>query len=387
MIRPTPRLSPRLNRTEMGWRDKIWQINWSLIAILTAIASVGFLTLYSAAQGSLEPWALKSMIRFAMGIGIMIAVALVDLRFWMRYAYALYLVSVVLLVAVDLKGTIGMGAQRWIDLGFIQLQPSEIMKIALILTLARYFHGASYQDVGRPLFLIPPLLMVLAPIGLVMKQPDLGTAMMLLMTAGAMFFMAGVRMWKFGILIAGGLGAVPVAWQFLHDYQRKRVLIFMNPDQDPLGAGYHITQSKIALGSGGIFGKGYMMGTQSRLNFLPEKQTDFIFTMFAEEWGLMGGLFLLALYVMLTAFGYAIALRCRSQFGRLTALGMTTTFFLYFFINTAMVMGLVPVVGVPLPLISYGGTAMLSLLFGWGLVMSAYIHRDLPIGRRGSHDD
>ncbi len=387
MLRPTPRLGSHLNRTEMGWRDKIWQINWSLIAVLASIACVGFLTLYSAAQGSLEPWAVKSMVRFAMGVGIMITVAMVDLRFWMRHAYLLYVISVLLLVAVDLRGTIGMGAQRWIDLGFIQIQPSEIMKIALILTLARYFHGATYQDVGRPLFLIPPLLMVLAPIGLVMKQPDLGTAMMLLMTAGAIFFMSGVRLWKFGILIAGGLAAIPVAWQFLHDYQKKRVIIFMNPDQDPLGAGYHITQSKIALGSGGIFGKGYMMGTQSRLNFLPEKQTDFIFTMFAEEWGLMGGLFLLALYSLLTAFGYAIAMRCRSQFGRLVALGMTTTFFLYFFINTAMVMGLVPVVGVPLPLISYGGTAMLSLMFGWGLVMSAYIHRDLPIGRRGAHDD
>lgn len=387
MMRPTPRLSTHLNRTEMSWRDKIWQINWSLIAVLTAIASVGFLTLYSAAQGSLEPWALKQMVRFGIGIGIMITVALIDIRFWMRHAYALYLISVVLLVAVDIRGTIGMGAQRWIDLGFIQLQPSEIMKIALILTLARYFHGATYQDVGRPLFLIPPLIMVLAPIGLVMKQPDLGTAMMLLMSAGAIFFMAGVRLWKFGILIAGGLGAIPVAWQFLHDYQKKRVIIFMNPDEDPLGAGYHITQSKIALGSGGVFGKGYMMGTQSRLNFLPEKQTDFIFTMFGEEWGMMGGLFLLGLYVLLVAFGYAIALRCRSQFGRLVALGVTTTFFLYFFINTAMVMGLVPVVGVPLPLISYGGTAMLSLLFGWGLVMSAYIHRDVTIGRRGSHED
>jgi|AGTN01.1.fsa_nt_gi rod shape-determining protein RodA len=387
MMRPTQRLSSQLNRTEMSWRDKIWQINWSLIAVLAAIASVGFLTLYSAAQGSLHPWAIKQMVRFAMGVGIMIVVALVDIRFWMRHAYSMYLVSVVLLVAVDVKGVIGMGAQRWIDLGFIQLQPSEIAKITVILALARYFHGATYQDVGRPLFLLPPLAMVLAPIGLVLKQPDLGTAMMVLMSSGAIFFMAGVRLWKFGLVLAGGLGAIPVAWQFLHEYQQKRVLIFLNPDQDPLGAGYHITQSKIALGSGGLFGKGYMMGTQSRLNFLPEKQTDFIFTMFAEEWGMMGGLFLLALYVLLIGLGYAIALRCRSQFGRLVALGVTTTFFLYFFINTAMVMGLVPVVGVPLPLISYGGTAMLSLLFGWGLVMSAYIHRDVPIGRRGSHED
>ncbi|MGE5504607.1 MAG: rod shape-determining protein RodA [Actinomycetota bacterium] len=387
MMRPLPRVPSRLNRTEMGLRDKIWQINWSLMAILTAIACIGFLTLYSAAQGSLEPWAVRQMMRFAIGMSIMVAVAMVDIRFWMRHAYTLYVVAMVLLVLVEVKGTVGMGAQRWIDLGFIQLQPSEIMKIALILTLARYFHGAGLQDVGRPLFLIPPLVMVFAPALLVLKQPDLGTAMMLVLSAGAMFFMAGVRLWKFALLIAGGLGAIPVAWQFLREYQKKRVLIFLNPEDDPLGAGYHITQSKIALGSGGMFGKGYMMGTQSRLNFLPEKQTDFIFTMFAEEWGMMGGLVLLALYVLLIAYGYAIAMRCRSHFGRLVAHGITSTFFLYFFINTAMVMGLVPVVGVPLPLISYGGTAMLSLLFGWGLVMSAYIHRDVPIGRRGAHDD
>ena len=387
MLRPMPRMPSRLNRTEMSLRDKIWQINWSLIAILTAISCIGFATLYSAAQGSLDPWALKQMIRFALGIGIMIAVAMVDLRFWMRNAYILYGIAMVLLILVEVKGTVGMGAQRWIDVGFIQLQPSEIMKIALILSLARYFHGASIQEIGRPLFLIPPLIMVFAPAGLVLKQPDLGTAMMLVMSAGALFFMAGVRLWKFALVIGGGIGAVPVAWQFLREYQKKRVLIFLNPEDDPLGAGYHITQSKIALGSGGMFGKGYMMGTQSRLNFLPEKQTDFIFTMFAEEWGMMGGLVLLGLYALLMAYGYAISMRCRSQFGRLVAHGITTTFFFYFFINTAMVMGLVPVVGVPLPLISYGGTAMLSLLFGWGLVMSAYIHRDVPISRRGISDD
>ena len=313
MLRPMPRSPLHLNRTEMSVRDKIWQINWSLIAVLTAISGIGFATLYSAAQGSLEPWALKQMIRFAIGIGIMISVAMVDLRFWMRNAYILYAVAIVLLVAVEIKGTVGMGAQRWIDVGFIQLQPSEIMKIALVLSLARYFHGASYQEIGRPLFLIPPLIMVFAPAGLVLKQPDLGTAMMLVMSSGALFFMAGVRIWKFILVIASGLGAIPVAWQFLREYQKKRVLIFMNPEDDPLGAGYHITQSKIALGSGGMFGKGYMMGTQSRLNFLPEKQTDFIFTMFAEEWGMMGGLVLLGLYALLMAFGYAIAIRCRSH--------------------------------------------------------------------------
>jgi len=382
-----PRMPLRLNRTEMSLREKLLQLNWSLIALLSAIACIGFATLYSAAGGSLEPWALKQIVRFVVGLSIMVAVAMVDLRFWVRNAYIFYVVAAILLLLVEIKGTVGMGAQRWIDLGFIQLQPSEIMKITLILALARYFHGATLQEIGRPFFLIPPLIMVFLPAAMVLKQPDLGTAMMLVMSAGAVFFMAGVRLWKFALVLVSGLAAIPLAWEFLREYQKKRVLIFLNPEDDPLGAGYHITQSKIALGSGGLFGKGYMGGTQSRLNFLPEKQTDFIFTMFAEEWGMIGGLVLLLLYVMLVAFGYAIALRCRSQFGRLMALGITTTFFLYFFINIAMVMGLVPVVGVPLPLISYGGTAMLSLLFGWGLVMSAYIHRDMPISRRGMHDD
>ncbi len=387
MLGRDSRLSMRLNHTEMSWREKLWQINWGLLALITAVTGIGLLTLYSAAQGHIQPWALKQFLRFLLGMGILFMVAMVDIRFWMRHAYTLYMIAIVLLVAVQVRGTVGMGAQRWIDLGFIQLQPSEIMKIALVLSLARYFHGATVQETGRPLFLVPPLIMVLAPTGLVMKQPDLGTALMLMMSSGAIFFMAGVRLWKFGVLIAGGLAAVPVAWGFLHDYQRKRLEVFLNPDEDPLGAGYHITQSKIALGSGGLFGKGFLHGTQSRLDFLPEKQTDFIFTMFGEEWGMIGGLVLLTLYALLVAYGYAIALRCRSQFGRLVALGITTTFFLYFFINTAMVMGLVPVVGVPLPLISYGGTAMLSLLFGFGLLMSAYIHRDVPIGRRGAHED
>jgi rod shape determining protein RodA len=371
----------------MSWREKIRQINLSLMALITVVACIGFLTLYSAAQGSMEPWAFKQMIRFVMGMGLLLVAALVDIRTWMRYSYGLYGISVVMLIAVQIHGTIGMGAQRWIDLGFIQLQPSELMKVSMIMALARYFHGQAPEDFRRLTTLIIPLIMVLVPVGLVLKQPDLGTALMLLMSAGAMFFIAGVRLWIFGVALAGGLGAIPVAWQFLHDYQRQRLVIFLNPDQDPLGAGYHITQSKIALGSGGMLGKGYMMGTQSRLNFLPEKQTDFIFTMFAEEWGMMGGIVLLGLYSLLVAWGYSIALRCRSQYSRLLALGVVTTFFLYFFINSAMVMGLVPVVGVPLPLISYGGTSMLSLLFGFGLVMCAHVHRDIPISRSGAAED
>jgi len=377
----------RFSGSEMSLREKLWHVSWSFVALITLVCCIGFFTLYSAANGSMEPWADRQMMRFLMGFAVMLSVAMVDIRSWMRWSYGLYALALVLLIAVEAHGTVGMGAQRWIDLGFIQIQPSEIMKIAMVLALARYFHGASYQDVGRPMFLLPALLMVFLPVALVLKQPDLGTAMMLTLASGAIFFLAGVRLWKFGLLIAATAGAVPIAWRFMREYQRQRIVTFLNPENDPLGSGYHILQSKIALGSGGLFGKGFMLGTQSHLNFLPEKQTDFIFTMLAEEWGMMGGVVLLGLYTLILVYGYALSMRSRNQFGRLVGLGITSTFFLYVFINIAMVMGLVPVVGVPLPLISYGGTAMLTLLFGFGLVMSVYIHRDVIIGRRGASDD
>jgi rod shape determining protein RodA len=276
-----------------------------------------------------------------------------------------------------------MGAQRWINLGFLQLQPSEIVKITTIMALARFFHGTTTDEVRTPLFLLIPLALVGVPAAFVMIQPDLGTAMTIMLVSGAMFFLAGVSYWIFAAAIAGGLAVLPIAWHFLHDYQKKRVLIFLDPESDPLGAGYHITQSKIALGSGGITGKGFLQGSQSHLNFLPEKQTDFIFTLFTEEWGLIGGLSLMALFAAVIAYGYFIALNCQNQFGRLLAMGVIVNFFTYVFINMGMVMGLLPVVGVPLPMISYGGTAMLSVLFGFGLLMSAHVHRDVKFTRRG----
>jgi rod shape determining protein RodA len=280
-----------------------------------------------------------------------------------------------------------MGARRWVDLGVLQLQPSELMKIALVLALARYFHTVSLDDVRRPFYLLPPLALVLAPAGLVLRQPDLGTAIMLVMVGGIVFFMAGVRLWKFAVVILATGGAVPIAWNFLHDYQKNRILTFLSPENDPLGAGYHILQSKIALGSGGMFGKGFLQGTQSHLNFLPEKQTDFIFTMLAEEFGMVGGLLLLSLYLLLFVYGYAIAFRSRNHFGRLLALGLTANLFLYVFINIAMVMGLVPVVGVPLPLISYGGSVMMTAMISLGLISSVSIHRDVRMPRRGPRED
>ncbi len=362
---------------------KLLGTNWGLLLLLCAIAGIGFAMLYSAANGHWEPWASKQVVRFAVAVVLMMAVATVDLRFWLRSAYAIYAGALLLLVAVELRGAVGMGAQRWIDLGVIQLQPSELTKIALILVLARYFSGLTAEEVGRPTRLLVPALLVLTPAALVLKQPDLGTAMMLVAGGGAMFFLAGVRWWKFAAVIAAGGGIIPIAWRFLRDYQKNRIYTFLDPESDPLGAGYHSLQSKIAIGSGGTFGKGFLMGSQAHLSFLPEKQTDFIFTMLAEEFGLIGGLALLGLYTLVFAYGFAIAFRSRSLFGRLLALGVTVNVFLYVFINTAMVMGLIPVVGVPLPLISYGGTAMLTVMYGFGLMMCVYVHRDARLGRPG----
>ena len=376
-----------LRRAELSITEKLQQITWTMVLLICIVAGVGFAMLYSAGNGNLEPWALRQMTRFAIGLAIMVMVALVDIRVYLRHAYAVYAVALLLLVYVDVAGEIGMGAQRWIDLKVFQLQPSEVMKIALVLALARYFHRLSTDSVSNPLALIVPMLMILAPVALVLMQPDLGTAVMLMLVGAAMFWIAGVRLWKFIVVGLAGIGALPLAWSFLHDYQKNRVLTFLEPERDPLGTGYHITQSKIAFGSGGLFGKGYLEGSQAHLNFLPERQTDFIFTMLSEEFGMIGAVLLLGLYTLLFIYGFAIAFNSRNHFGRLLAIGLTANLFAYVFINMAMVMGLVPVVGIPLPLISYGGTAMLAVLVGFGLMICVYVHRDLKIGQRGLNDD
>jgi len=366
--------------------QKFVQINWLLIVLISMIACVGFAMLYSAANGNIDPWASRQMVRYGAGLVLMLLIAVIDIRAWLRHAYLIYTAALVLLIAVEVIGVVGMGAQRWVDLGLFQLQPSAAMKIALVLALARFYHGIALEEVGRIRWLVVPMVLIMVPVALVMWQPDLGTAILLLATATAILLLAGVRMWKFAVLFGTILAAIPIAWRFmLHGYQKDRVLTYLNPERDPLGAGYHIMQSKIALGSGGLFGKGFMQGTQSHLAFLPERQTDFIFTMLAEEFGLIGCLGLLSLYILVIVYGYAIALRSRNQFGRLLATGMITTFFLYVFINMAMVMGLIPVVGVPLPLVSYGGTSMMSLLIGFGLILSVYVHRDVIIARRPSY--
>ncbi|MGB5093589.1 MAG: rod shape-determining protein RodA [Parvibaculum sp.] len=371
----------RFTGRDMRLSDKFMEFNWGFLLLLAAIASMGFAMLYSVADGSFSPWALRQIIRFGVGAGILLVVAMVDLRLWMQLAYPIYAVALVLVAAVDVIGVTGMGAQRWLSIGPLQIQPSEIMKIALLLALARYFHGLTLDEVSRLRNLIVPVLIVMVPVALVVKQPDLGTAILLSASGAVIFFAAGLR-WRYFIFSgASVLAAIPIVWSRLHDYQRNRVFTFLDPERDPMGAGYHILQSKIALGSGGVFGKGFMEGTQSHLNFLPEKHTDFIFTMLGEELGLVGGLLLLTLYFIVLMLSLNVSLECRNQFGRLLSLGVSVTFFFYVFINTAMVMGLLPVVGVPLPLVSYGGTSMLSLMFAFGLLMSAYIHRNQEIPR------
>ena len=376
-------LAPEFRRRGRSLAEKLRGAPWGLALLAMLTASFGVAMLYSAADGHLHPWAARQIERFGIAFLAMLAAAAIDLRQWFRYAYWTYAAALLLVLAVDLRGFAGMGAQRWIDLGVIQLQPSELMSFGLVLALARYFHGLPDEEPPGLARLLVPLLMIVAPAALVLKEPDLGTAAMLLMAGTAMLFLAGARLRLFlAATVAAGL-VLPAAWHFLHGYQRQRILTFLHPGTDARGAGYHILQSKIALGSGGLFGKGFLLGTQSHLSFLPEKQTDFIFTMLAEEFGFIGGIALLLLYILIVAYGFAIALRSRNHFGRLLGLGIIANFFLYVFINMAMVMGLIPVVGVPLPLISYGGTAMLTVMLGFGLLASVSTSRDLRINRRG----
>ena len=328
--------------SEQGIWDRIQSMNFGLILLVCVIACIGFASLYSAAGGNFDPWASRQMMRFVFALVVLVVAALIDVRWWYRLAWPYYAVCLVMLGAVEVMGRIGMGAQRWIDLGPISLQPSELMKIAVVLVLARCFHNAGYDDMRQIRFLIPPALAVLAPIFLVLLQPDLGTALMIGMSGAALFFLAGLSFKVFGAAIAAFVLFIPIGWHFMHEYQRQRVMTFLNPESDPLGAGYHIMQSKIALGSGGIEGKGFLQGTQSHLNFLPEKQTDFIFTLWAEEWGLLGGVLLLILFGMVFAYALLISLRCRNNFGKLLAMGIGVNYSLYVFINVAMVTGLIP---------------------------------------------
>ena len=362
--------------------SKVFYIHWALILVVTAVAAIGWLMLYSIAGGELATWAEPQMKRYVLGLIIMLGVAFTPIWFWRSMAGMAYGVSVLLLLVVEFFGTVGMGAQRWIDLGFMRLQPSEFMKVAQVMMLAMYYDWLDDKKVSRPLWVLIPVILIVGPTVLVLMQPNLGTSIMLIVAGGAVMFAAGVSIWYFVAVIALVVGAVAAvlesegtSWQLLHDYQYRRIHTFLDPAADPLGAGYNIIQAKIALGSGGWAGKGFMQGTQSRLNFLPEKHTDFIFTTLAEEFGFVGTISLLTLYALVIGFCLYSALTNRDRFGSLVTLGIGGTFFLYFAVNMSMVMGLMPVVGVPLPMVSYGGTQLMILLMAFGIVQSAHVNR------------
>lgn len=361
---------------KLSLRDKLCNLNYLYIFLIIVLSFIGAVTLYSAANGSWEPWAIKHVIRFGFAFSIMIFLSLLDVKYYYKLSYLFYFGSLVLLIAVEVTGHIGMGAQRWINFGIFRIQPSELMKIGMVLFLARYFSSMTMQSIRSVRGVIIPTVMALIPVALIILQPDLGTGLMLLFTTTILLFVIGVQWWKFasvGVII---VALLPIAWNFLHEYQKNRVLTFLNPERDPLGAGYHIIQSKIAFGSGGIFGKGFLHGTQTHLNFLPEKHTDFIFTMFSEEFGMVGSVFIVLINMLVIAMGYMFAFKTKNYFAKLVIIGLNTNYFLYVFINIAMVMGLLPVVGVPLPLISYGGTVMFSIMVSFGIILCMYVNQN-----------
>jgi rod shape determining protein RodA len=362
--------------------DKLAEVNWGLLLLIMMIGCAGIAMLYSVAGGHLQPWALRQIGHFTLGLIVLLAAAMIDVRVWMSLAYPAYGFALLLLIAVDVVGHAGLGAQRWISVGPMELQPSELMKISLVLALARFLHGKSVEEVSKPIPLAIGLAMIGIPAVFVVLQPNLGTTLIIIMDGCALLFLAGLSWWWIAPTLAAVAAAVPLAWRFvLHDYQKARVETFLDPASDALGKGWNITQAKIAIGSGGVGGKGFLQGTQSRLNFLPESQTDFIWTSFCEEFGFVGALALLILFAVVIFYGVQTAMSARSHFGRLLAMGVILNFFFYIMVNGLMVMGLIPVVGIPMPLLSYGGSAMLTVMFGFGLLMSVHIHRKVEIPR------
>lgn len=362
---------------------KALRINWIVLIISLLLVSVGSLFLYSAAGGSYDPWSKTQMLRYCAGICLFMYVSSVNIRLWLSFSYIIYFISLLLLILVYVIGDIGMGAQRWLDLGFVRIQPSELMKFSLILLIARYYHSEKeYSSFMRVLSLIYVLVLVAIPAYLIYIQPDLGGSIILILVGITLLFIIGLSIWFF---LVSGLCLVlisPLIWiYFLQDYQQNRILTFLDPSKDPLGAGYHIMQSKIALGSGGFWGRGFMKGSQSQLNFLPEMQTDFILTLISEEFGMIGTVFILFLYFLLIFYSIIIGLISKNIFGSFLCIGIAIILFYSVFINAAMVMGLLPVVGVPLPLISYGGSSLLSTMFGLGLISNVYVNRNVTIER------
>lgn len=367
-------------REAAPFSQRLGQLNWLLIFLVLTLAFIGFLMLYSAGGGNSRPWMLRQLMFFCVFFAVMIFIAVTDIKIWFKLAYLAYGTALLMIIIVNITGHNAMGATRWFRIGSITVQPSEIMKVCTVFALARYFYSIEVEEIAQIKFLIAPIAMILVPAFFIFSQPDLGTATILVMVGVSILFLAGVKLWKFISVGVATLIAIPFAWHFLlYDYQKQRVLTFLDPYSDPLGSGYNIIQSEIAIGSGGFLGKGYLSGTQGQLNFLPEKQTDFIFTMLSEELGFIGSVATIAIYGAIAFIGIKIATKTKHQYGRLLVMGVINTFFIHMFINIAMVMGLIPVVGAPLPFVSYGGTIMASMMIGFGLVLNVDLYKNVEI--------
>jgi rod shape determining protein RodA len=373
-------------RTSLSIIDKIREINIFLVCLLLIIFLFGLLSLYSVADANFNPWARNHLIRFVISATLFFIISVIDIKIILKLAYPLFFINILALVLIMFIGTETYGATRWIRIAGVSLQPSEFIKVSLILCLAKYYHSIPIIEASKISRMIIPVIITLIPVGLVINQPDLGTSIIILIGAGSIFWIVGINYKYFILTFLSACASIPVGWQYLRNYQKERVFTFFNPERDPLGNGYHIMQSKIALGSGGFAGKGYLEGTQSHLNFLPEMHTDFIFTMYGEEFGFIGTFLLLIIYLSIILVSFNLATKSRSSFGKYLSCGLIFLFFSHVFINIGMVMGLLPVVGVPLPLISYGGSSMLATMIGFGLIMNCYINRDTILAKEGFID-
>ena len=373
------------NANMMNFSEKMSRFSWALFAPMCIVLALSIVVLYSAGHGSWQPFALSQLIKILVGLVVFFVVAFSNIKTWIKSAYLIYIIALFMIIMVTFVGHTGMGAQRWLNLGFIHIQPSEFIKIALVMALARYFAWMNSTELTQIKHYIMPIVLLLVPFGLVVAQPDLGTAIsMALITIGIFYIVGAPKKWFIIAFILGILAAPAVWFGGLHDYQRNRLITFINPEYDARGVGYQINQAKIAFGSGGILGQGYMHGSQSQQSFLPEKQTDFIYTMLGEEFGFVGAFFLVLIYSWIIILLFWCAKTCRNRFGQLMCFGFMLNFFIYYFINISMVLGLMPTVGVPLPLMSFGGSSLLSLMFGFGLAQNAHIHKDQQLSAKGS---
>ena len=361
-------------KSNLSFREKLLSLDFLLIFLILLLGIISIFAMYSTEQGNFNYYTKSHLYRFCIFFIVFLTVSFFKIKFLFKSSYLFYFIILILLIAVDLFGITASGSKRWLNLFFVNLQPSELMKIALIVFLARYYNKIPSENISNIKYIIIPFFALLIPVGLVITQPDLGTATLIAISGMAVIWMAGFRMKYFLYSFIIFICLAPVAISFLKPYQKSRILTFFNPERDPLGAGYQIIQSKIAVGSGGIFGKGFLQGSQSYLDYLPEKHTDFIFTLFSEEFGFAGSIVLLLIYVLIIQRITLIGIRAKDNFAKLYCFGFATSFFVYVAVNMSMVLGLVPIVGAPLPIMSYGGSAMLSMMIGLGIVMSCKIN-------------